>query len=82
MPKVKLLSHLNVSNPSDLNINETSDTWELSIAWRLMPVELQSHVASFSKSFTASKTFFRSDPWTRRASNILNSASWCSYKWN
>lgn len=37
---------------------------------REMPDELTSQQASVIRSFSASSTFFRMEPWTRRASNM------------
>lgn len=71
IPMEIFLSHLYVSKPSLLSSSETKLTWELSMACKDIPVELQSHVASFSKSFTAAMTFFSSEPCTRRASNMV-----------
>ena len=78
MPMDRFLSHLYVSKPSLLNCKDTRETWELSIACRLIPVELQSHVASFNKSLMASNTFLNKDPCTKRASNILTICLACS----
>lgn len=38
---------------------------------REMPDELTSQQASVIRSFRASSTFFRMEPWTRRASNMV-----------
>lgn len=37
-----------------------------------MPDELTSQQASVMRSFRASSTFFRMEPWTRRASNMAS----------
>ena len=37
-----------------------------------MPLELQSKLADSTNSFTASRIFLSREPWTNRASNILN----------
>lgn len=70
IPRFRFLSHLYGSNPSLFRFNETKLTCELSMACILIPVPVQSQLASLKKEM-ASITFFNIDPWINRASNIL-----------
>jgi len=67
---LRLRSQRNSANPSARSCIATKETWLLSMACRLKPVSLQSKLASVTRSFTASTTFFSRLPCTRRASNI------------
>uniref|UniRef100_H2Y243 Uncharacterized protein n=1 Tax=Ciona intestinalis TaxID=7719 RepID=H2Y243_CIOIN len=70
MPMARFRSHRYFSKPSARRVSCTRETWELSMACKLNPDDVQSHDASFTISFNASWTFFSRLPWTRRASNI------------
>lgn len=71
IPIEMLRSHLKCSKPSDLSNNATSATWLESMACKEKPVDAQSKLASVTRSFMASKTFFNRLPCTSRNSNIF-----------
>lgn len=68
----RFLSQRYVSNPSCLRVSWTRETWDESMLCREMPDELTSQQASVIRSFSASSTFLRIEPWTRRASNMVS----------
>lgn len=48
---------------------------------RFTPLELMSQQASLMRSLSASSTFFRIEPWTRRASNMVVESQRRGYRW-
>ena len=50
-----------------------------SATWSWMPVSVQSQVASFKRSFSDSKTFFKRFPWTSLASNMMHRSAKRAY---
>lgn len=61
-PKVICLSHLYSSKPSEDKLNVTSATWELSIAWREIPMGDISKFISETKSLILSINFLINNP--------------------
>lgn len=71
IPIVNGRSHRKCANPSECNFNDTSETWDESMAWSLNPsIGSASKFASVTRSLTESRTFLRMEPWFKRASNI------------
>lgn len=68
----RFLSQRYESKPSCLRVSWTRETWDESMLCREMPEELTSQQASVIRSFRASNTFLRIEPWTRRASNMVS----------
>jgi hypothetical protein len=59
MPIEKVRSQRKCSKPSLRRVRATRDTWELSMAWREMPLAVTSKLASVISSRVASSTFSR-----------------------
>lgn len=71
IPIVNGRSHRKCANPSECNFNDTSETWDESMAWSLNPsIGSASKFASVTRSLIESRTFLRMEPWFKRASNI------------
>ena len=62
IPKVICLSHLYSSKPSEDKLSVTSATWELSIAWREIPIWDISKFISEIKSLILSINFLIINP--------------------
>lgn len=67
----RLRSQRYVSKPSERRVSCTKETWDESMLCKFTPLELMSQQASLMRSLSASSTFFRMEPWTRRASNMV-----------
>lgn len=61
-PRVICLSQRYSSNPSEERFRVTRATWELSMAWREIPVEVMSRLMSVTRSFILSISFLRRMP--------------------
>lgn len=75
-PMARFLSQRYESNPSCRRVSCTRETWDESMLCREIPDELTSQQASVIRSFRASSTFLRMEPWTKRASNMMSAESW------
>lgn len=75
IPRVRLRSHRNGSNPSAFISKETRLTWLLSIPCKDMPVDEQSQLPSATTSLTASSIFLSRALCASLASNMI------TYQW-